>query len=578
MKRALLFFMMIVAGFCHCVGASRLMEESVAMDKKERCKLVIDRYYSDYSLLLGNKINGDEIPDFIEKIQKKYFRDSVRIESDDANLHKKKYDFNDYHNGIAEFYGEINGTVHTNISDIGPIFYNANDNSYFIVATVEKQIIVDKDDAGATDGERRLVDVYINFTSEDNNPKIYNITNHSAIKRINADSVEIIDNELHYSKKNAFFIFNIKPVDASVVLDGQEIAYANGQQHEVFQGSHRIEIKAEGYESKLFSAEASKKVIGTVTEELVLKHGYLNVYADNDDDNGATVFVNNVEVGTIPMQQFPLAVGDYKIKVKKEKRHKVCRVSIDANRNTNLNVELRTNRYLRREVVNTYVYFYVAPVLVPSYYFCNPDSRMLRGQPGAATFNVRPYITSFHNGRTVIPVQPVRQSYGPPQMDRRTARRQNRERAHQERENRQRESQEREIRQRAYQEREIRQREHREPARSNDGGRSQQGGVRRFFGGGRQSQGNRSPNFFRNGNNGSPRRNGQSNPRSIFRQAMPSGENGSGNRPLNLFRNGNNGSPARNVQPNQKSIFRQVMPSGGNGSGNKPREGNSGRR
>jgi hypothetical protein len=377
------------------------LTEASVKDKKEQCKTVVDAYYYKYGFLLGTKRRGEQKQATIDSIQREFLVDNqIRVESDDIHLNKRRYDANEYYNDIAEFYGKINGSVKTNIKAISDVYFDNSKNRYFLVANVEKEIVADEEDKLAdVDTAKKIVDMYFSFNLADRQPKIFSIQNHKEHALANFSAVKVIAGEAVESSagnSKTFFVFNIIPGNAEVLVDGVPEVYTNGEKFETTAGNHTVEIRAANYELDSVNATVLNGSSYFVNKSLRLKKGYLNVYPNSPFTADAEIWINGVQIGAVPLKNYVLAVGDYKIKIKKGSTYKTSRVSIAANRNTDLNVALESNDFLRGVVSNNIVYVNPGAVVLPSYYFTPPAFHTYQGQPTHPYYNTAAF---FRNNR-----------------------------------------------------------------------------------------------------------------------------------------------------------------------------------
>ncbi len=350
------------------------LTEATVNDKKEQCKMQLDAYFYDYGLLLNIKKTGEEKDKIISKIQNDYFVDNTMIESDNAALHKPQYDSQIYFDNIQETFGQIDGIIETDIKEISDVYYDNAKDRYFLIANVVKKVNVkDGVSVGDADTSKKSLDIYYSFTLEDRKPKIFSIQNHKENALEGLTPVQIIPDQeanKNLSESKSYFVFKIVPADAEVALDGQPIEYTNGQEFETTPGRHSLQISSNNYTTQNIDVDVNIASTVSVERNLDPQGGYLNITNNSPDDNGAIVFVNDIQVGTLPLNNYPLATGEYKIRIRKYNGEKVGVVTINENRSTTVNASFRSRGFLRGFITGGYVT--VNANLLPHYYFTEP--------------------------------------------------------------------------------------------------------------------------------------------------------------------------------------------------------------
>ena len=126
----------------------------------------------------------------------------------------------------------------------------------------------------------------------------------------------------------AYLNLEILPVNADVTVNGVKTPFLNGNQWDlkVPKGNSVVEISAEHYHPKKIEGITLAGEIKTVEENLVPKMGSLTINADNLDANNATVSIDNVKVGSIPMQSFPILEGKHTVTIEKAKLTTIAKI------------------------------------------------------------------------------------------------------------------------------------------------------------------------------------------------------------------------------------------------------------
>ena len=126
----------------------------------------------------------------------------------------------------------------------------------------------------------------------------------------------------------AYLNLEILPVNADVTVNGVKTPFLNGNQWDlkVPKGNSVVEISAEHYHPKKIEGIALAGEIKKVEENLVPKMGSLTINADNLDANNATVSIDNVKVGSIPMQSFPILEGKHTVTIEKTKLTTIAKI------------------------------------------------------------------------------------------------------------------------------------------------------------------------------------------------------------------------------------------------------------
>ena len=126
----------------------------------------------------------------------------------------------------------------------------------------------------------------------------------------------------------AYLNLEILPVNADVTVNGVKTPFLNGNQWDlkVPKGNSVVEISAEHYHPKKIEGITLAGEIKTVEENLVPKMGSLTINADNLDANNATVSIDNVKVGSIPMQSFPTLEGKHTVTIEKAKLTTIAKI------------------------------------------------------------------------------------------------------------------------------------------------------------------------------------------------------------------------------------------------------------
>ncbi len=324
---------------------------------KETCSKRV-KTYNSYLNNLMSPLSGEDKNAMTFAAQEELFRNSdTRIESDISTMTQQDYKVAEYLDNIAMLYGKLDNVkidfTKTTISDI---YYNDIERYYFIIASVEREIIVaknDKDNKQKVD--KNHIDIYFNFDASGKlKLKIFSIQNHKEEVLKNRKPVPIISEdeaEKSLAKNIPYFIFEIKPSTSEVIIDGKNIAYFYGEKVATTPGRHTIEITAPRYKSIKFDVTVSETGLQKIKRDLVRKEGYLSIRS-LDQDRGAYVYIDDAEVGVVPIQHYSLPVGFHTIIVKKKGFFKYKRtVRISEENPTTLNVKLNSNKHVKNAAV-----------------------------------------------------------------------------------------------------------------------------------------------------------------------------------------------------------------------------------
>jgi len=400
MKKYLLVFTLLL-----CCAWKRLdlppLTEATVNDKKEQCKMQLDAMFYDYNIVLNSKNKEEQRFGTIDEMQQNYFTDNALIDgnTDVSVLHKEKYEVKVYFSNLQEALSQLNASLKTDVKSISDIRFDEQKSRYFIMANVDKKItphpgfVMD-----GADTATRSVDIYFGFTLEDRKPKIYSVQQHhdDALQGFSALPVvsdQIADSTLSESK--SYVVFKVTPSDAQVLIDGQPTFYSNGQQLEVSPGTHQITISSNNFIKQDFPVTVENTSTTAIEKDLDPQGGFLNVNASTASDNGAAIYINDIQVGNVPLNDYPLATGRYNIRIAKDSYEKLGVVGIAANRSVTVSASLSSRQFLSGVIESGYRP--VTVVLLPHYYFGAPVLHTFRGAI------IDPYYTAgkMYRARTV---------------------------------------------------------------------------------------------------------------------------------------------------------------------------------
>jgi len=400
MKKYLLLFTLLL-----CCAWKRLdlppLTEATVNDKKEQCKMQLDAMFYDYNIVLNSRNKEEQRFGTIDEMPQNYFTDNALIDgnTDISSLHKEKYEVKVYFSNLQEALSQLNASLKTDVKSISEIHFDEQKNRYFIVVNVDKKMVPHPGFVmNSADTVTRSVDIYFGFTLEDRKPKIYSVQQHreDALQGFSALPVvpdQAADSTLSESK--SYLVFNVTPNDAQVLIDGQPTFYSNGQQLEVAPGTHQISISSNNYIKQDFSVTIEKTSTTAIEKDLDPQGGFLNVNANAASDFGAAIYINDIQIGNVPVNNYPLATGRYNIRIAKDSYEKLGVVGIAANRSVTVSASLTSGQFLSGVIESGYRP--VTVVLLPRYYFTAPILHTFRGAI------VDPYYTNgkIYRARTV---------------------------------------------------------------------------------------------------------------------------------------------------------------------------------
>jgi hypothetical protein len=139
----------------------------------------------------------------------------------------------------------------------------------------------------------------------------------------------------------AYLNFDITPDNADVLVNGEKVLFVNDNKYDtkVPKGKTVVEISAEHYYPKSIELNTEAGKIHNVEEMLKPRTGTLTLIADNNDANGATITIDNIKVGTIPLSKYVILEGKHAVKIEKAKLSTVVKiVEIKENSESKINI------------------------------------------------------------------------------------------------------------------------------------------------------------------------------------------------------------------------------------------------
>ncbi len=141
--------------------------------------------------------------------------------------------------------------------------------------------------------------------------------------------------------KFSFLKFGISPENAELFINDKLITDKNETQ-KLIKGKVKVEIKAPHFYSDIKNMDVPD---GGTTQYIEIKlkpiMGTLSVEAGNDQTSGADVYVNDENIGKVPIKEYKLQEGNYKLRIEKAGLVKLSKdFSIKENSDTKLTENL----------------------------------------------------------------------------------------------------------------------------------------------------------------------------------------------------------------------------------------------
>lgn len=150
----------------------------------------------------------------------------------------------------------------------------------------------------------------------------------------------------------AYLNLEITPENADVLVNGEKVLFLNGNDFDakVPKGKSIVEISAEHYYPKRMEIETKAGLVFTIQEALTPKNGTISLTADNSDAVNATISIDNIKVGTLPLTNFVLLEGKHTITIEKNKLTTVIKI-VDIKENVTANIKASLFAAVKTEIL-----------------------------------------------------------------------------------------------------------------------------------------------------------------------------------------------------------------------------------
>lgn len=289
-------------------------------------KVVSDRvgqYFASLQNIIDNETTYDEKDSYINGLNNYFKSDDVVIENDNDKINADKLKMIDYAQKLAALYSKqefptigIDGNV-----VVSDLYKDSKSGNLILMATVNRKLTIkkgEKDEKGKSKDETLWI-IYEASPSA-RNYKIKSIQLEK--KKINPLEGAILvkpcsdeEVERHIEKDKPYLTFDLNPITAEVQIEGENFVPVKDEKIKTTPGDKKITVIAQGYKPQTFTVSVPDT--GTITIKRRLKEitGKLTVLAAEDKYNGFKVKLDKVEIGVLPLDEYPIHLGVHKVTI-----------------------------------------------------------------------------------------------------------------------------------------------------------------------------------------------------------------------------------------------------------------------
>ncbi|MBK9792207.1 MAG: hypothetical protein IPP60_03700 [Sphingobacteriales bacterium] len=302
------------------------------MKYKDIAKECVNNYYTSLLQVVDNTIDYEYKSEAKKEIIDVFFENEDKIIGNDLQklgFNQDTYKVGDYLTKCMSVNGnnkEKQVVVSVADLEISDMYKNKNENIYMFVITFD-----------------RILKINENIEDEKSKEKVYSDKIIMTLTTINGDDYKISQftklinkydplkdgyilvkaNETTKSNQpssSAYFICNIQPATAKLIIDDMEIDYANGEKIATTLGFHKIIIKAPKYVDKILQLNVREIGNKNIDVKLESAKGFLTLIAERSEFDGASIEIintatNNSYNESLPIHNFELELGTYNVEI-----------------------------------------------------------------------------------------------------------------------------------------------------------------------------------------------------------------------------------------------------------------------
>lgn len=319
MKKQILTLFVIAFTSFYMQAMPALSSQEIDYYKNRSLELMLN-YYSSLSLIVGAQVSAAEKDEAIIGIIDEYYRNNQVTVFNDYEMDKGIS-----HMRIAEYLDQLNALyggerMGAMFSDPSVKVIGVFQNSDFFSIKLE----VNRTFACSSKPElnnTRTIDYYFNFYPNNKELKLFSMTEHienaTSLTPVAVSEKPVISFQPNGQANPSVLKFNIIPNHYSVSINGQDRYAVNGMPMASMVGKCNIEISAPNYQTYTLSSYEIKEGENLVSVSLTPRMGTLSLKTQGKQEIGAAVVIDGKQVGTLPLDRYPLMEGKHNIKVTK---------------------------------------------------------------------------------------------------------------------------------------------------------------------------------------------------------------------------------------------------------------------